>query len=78
MIAFALTFVIFLVSSGECAEKVQLGFYSESLCPDCIAFANGPLEKAMEEASTPPREYAYAYVRTYVHVYVRACGGGNF
>lgn len=33
----------------QCAEKVQLGFYSESLCPDCINYANGPLEKAMNE-----------------------------
>ena len=35
---------------GQAADKVQLGFYSESLCPDCIALANGPLEKAMNEA----------------------------
>ena len=34
----------------QCAEKVQLGFYSESLCPDCIDFANGPLEEAMNKA----------------------------
>ena len=34
----------------QCAEKVQLGFYSESLCPDCIAFANGPLDEAMNKA----------------------------
>ena len=49
--------VLFLVFSltvlcgrVQCAEKVQLGFYSESLCPDCIAFANGPLDEAMNEA----------------------------
>ncbi|CAI8014765.1 Gamma-interferon-responsive lysosomal thiol protein [Geodia barretti] len=46
--------VLAVVLAGFCggaqsAEKVQLGFYSESLCPDCIDFANGPLEKAMNE-----------------------------
>jgi hypothetical protein len=38
-----------LCGGAQSAEKVQLGFYSESLCPDCIDFANGPLEKAMNE-----------------------------
>lgn len=48
-----LVFLLALLSARvQCAEKVQLGFYSESLCPDCINFANGPLEKAMNEASS--------------------------
>lgn len=34
---------------AECAEKVQLGFYSESLCPDCIYYANEALDKAIKE-----------------------------
>ena len=41
---------------GRAADKVQLGFYSESLCPDCIALANGPLEKAMNEVRRRERE----------------------
>lgn len=32
------------------ADKVVVGFYSESLCPDCINFARGPMHKAMKEA----------------------------
>lgn len=46
----------------QCAEKVQLGFYSESLCPDCIDFANGPLEKAMNEASACEKQLQTLYV----------------
>lgn len=42
-------FIAVLCGHADCAEKVQLGFYSESLCPDCIYYANGPLDKAMEE-----------------------------
>ena len=47
-------FLVFgvLFAPVQCAKKVELGFYSESLCPDCIAYANGPLEKAMNEVST--------------------------
>ena len=30
-------------------DKVLIGFYSESLCPDCIAFATGPLNEAFKE-----------------------------
>ena len=42
-------FLAGLCERAQCAEKVQLGFYSESLCPDCIYFANEFLEKAMKE-----------------------------
>ncbi len=30
-------------------NNVVIGFYSESLCPDCIAFSNGPLTDAFKE-----------------------------
>ena len=40
-----------LFAPVQCADKVELGFYSESLCPDCIAYANGPLKQAMSEVS---------------------------
>lgn len=30
-------------------EKPVLGYYAESLCPDCMAFSNGPLTKAFSE-----------------------------
>ena len=45
-----------LCQQAQAVENVQLGFYSESLCPDCIAFANGPLEKAMNEVSEREKE----------------------
>ena len=28
------------------------GYYAESLCPDCIAFSNGPLTKAFQQISS--------------------------
>ena len=31
--------------------NVLIGYYAESLCPDCIAFSNGPLTKAFQQAS---------------------------
>ena len=49
--ALIVTFAALAVLSApaECAEKVQLGFYSESLCPDCIYYANEALDKAINE-----------------------------
>ena len=32
--------------------KVTVGFYGESLCPDCIAFANGPLTEAFDKVAS--------------------------
>ena len=46
----SLAFLAVLLGPAGCADKVQLNFYSESLCPDCIAYANGPLDKAIKEA----------------------------
>ena len=48
--------VVLLFSLFACApasqaeDKVVIGFYSESLCPDCIAFTNRELSKAFQEA----------------------------
>lgn len=30
-------------------DKVQVGYYAESLCPDCIAFSRGPMNDAVNE-----------------------------
>ena len=37
--------------SSHAAEKVEMGFYSEALCPDCIALSNGPLKFAFDNVS---------------------------
>lgn len=34
------------------AEKVLVGYYAESLCPDSIAFSTGPMKNAVEEVSS--------------------------
>ena len=34
------------------AEKVMVGYYAESLCPDCIAFSTGPMKSAVEQVSS--------------------------
>ena len=31
--------------------KVRVGYYAESLCPDCLAFSNGPMNKAVKEVN---------------------------
>ena len=42
--------VIALIASCQAVDdKVTVGFYGESLCPDCIAFCTGPLHKAVQE-----------------------------
>ena len=46
-----LVFVSFLATSVLAADKVVVGFYGESLCPDCIAFCTGPLRKAFDEVN---------------------------
>lgn len=35
---------------GSC-DKVLLGYYGEALCPDCVAFSNGPLTDAFNQVS---------------------------
>lgn len=47
----ALAFIVVLIPNGQADDKVIVGFYGESLCPDCIAFCTGPLHKAFQEAS---------------------------
>ena len=42
-------FVGLLIANGLADDKVIVGFYGESLCPDCIAFCTGPLHKAVQE-----------------------------
>ena len=34
------------------AEKVLVGYYAESLCPDSIAFSTGPMKNAVEKVSS--------------------------
>ena len=70
-----------LCGGAQSAEKVQLGFYSESLCPDCIDFANGPLEKAMNEVYSNTNErITYSNVSAvapdwqYLHTQLRPLG----
>lgn len=48
-VVIALVLVVFLTASGKADDKVVVGFYGESLCPDCIAFCTGPLHKAVKE-----------------------------
>ena len=38
-----------LASSAD--QKAVLGYYAESLCPDCEDFSNGPLTDAFNEVS---------------------------
>ena len=40
---------LLLIANGLADDKVTVGFYGESLCPDCIAFCTGPLHKAVQE-----------------------------
>ena len=30
-------------------DKVTVGYYAESLCPDCLELSNGPLTDAFEK-----------------------------
>ena len=32
-------------------DRVIVGFYSEALCPDCLALSTGPLSEAFEKVS---------------------------
>ena len=57
-----------LCGPAQCAEKVQLGFYSESLCPDCLDYSNGPLEKAINEARDVPAVFCRSGIN-YCYVY---------
>lgn len=54
--AFAVVIVLALALCVPALQKrregnVVIGYYAESLCPDCIAFSNGPLTKAFQQAS---------------------------
>ena len=47
----ALAVCLGTVVCGPLSDKVEIGFYSEALCPDCLALSNGPLTEAFKEAS---------------------------
>ena len=47
----ALAVCLGTVLCGPFSDKVEIGFYSEALCPDCLSFSNGPLTEAFKEAS---------------------------
>ena len=38
-----------LLAPAASQEAVNVGFYGEALCPDCIAFITGPLTRAFSE-----------------------------
>lgn len=42
-----LCFVTQSLQAGD--RKVVVGYYGESLCPDCVDFSNGPLTDAFDE-----------------------------
>ena len=56
-----IVFVSFLATSVLAADKVVVGFYGESLCPDCIAFCTGPLRKAFDEVNRSIHGDLYYY-----------------
>ena len=31
-------------------DQVVVGYYAESLCPDCLNLSNGPMNKAFQQA----------------------------
>jgi hypothetical protein len=39
--------IYWLLASAICAEKVKIGFYSESLCPYCNQFATTSMSTAL-------------------------------
>ena len=49
MLVIVVVLFCFLNQSVGGSAPVLLGFYGESLCPDCINFSNGPLTKAFDE-----------------------------
>ena len=53
-----------LIASSFGDNKVQVGFYAESLCPDCIALSTKYMNKAVEEVSLCCDDGAYNYIYT--------------
>ena len=46
----ALSLALCLVPTlSQTPSKVMVGFYSEALCPGCLALSNGELTKAFEQ-----------------------------
>ena len=41
--------VLAVATATRDTTKVRVGYYAESLCPDCLAFSNGPMNKAVKE-----------------------------
>ena len=69
MAAFTLLLVsLSLIASSFGDDKVLVGFYSESLCPDCIALSTKYMYKAVEEVSLCGDDdaYIYIYMITYI------------
>lgn len=56
----------FLLAPAASQSMVKVGFYGEALCPDCIAFINGPLTIAFREvcwcALIRNQEFLYLYI----------------
>ena len=50
-----------LIASSFGDDKVQVGFYSESLCPDCIALSTKYMNKAVEEVGLCHDDDAFLY-----------------
>ena len=51
VIMLALALCVPALQNKKPEANVIIGYYAESLCPDCIAFSNGPLTKAFQQAS---------------------------
>lgn len=61
----------FLLAPAASQSMVKVGFYGEALCPDCIAFINGPLTIAFREvcwcALIRNQEFLYLYILCLYH-----------
>ena len=49
LLVLATLVALFLAPAASQESRVTVGFYGESLCPDCINFINGPLTHAFKE-----------------------------
>ena len=52
------------------ASGNETSFYSESLCPDCLNFANVPLVDAMKEACNDVLEYTSWVVNSRLAIFL--------
>ena len=51
-ILFSLLAVVTATQHTRDATKVRVGYYAESLCPYCLAFSIGPMNKAVKEVNS--------------------------